>query len=48
MRFSKVPAEIGLMKGEDGRPAALLVRTRVDETQLVTYDAKIKIELPTP
>lgn len=43
-----VPAEIGLMKGDDGRPAALLVRTSGDETQLITYDAKIKIEPPTP
>lgn len=43
------PDEIGLMKGEDGRPAALLVRTKGgDETQLITYDANIKIELPAP
>lgn len=49
MHFGKTPAEIGLMKGEDGRPAALQVRTnKVDETQLITYDAKIKIEPPTP
>jgi hypothetical protein len=49
MRFGKIAAEIGLMKGEDGRPAALLVRTnRGDETQVITYDAKIKVEPPTP
>jgi hypothetical protein len=49
MRFGKVPAEIGLMKGEDGRPAALLVRTKsADETQVITYDAKIKVEPPMP
>lgn len=48
MRNGKVPADIGLMKGEDGRPVALLVRTSGDETQLITYDAEIKIVPPKP
>lgn len=49
MHHGNVPAEIGLMKGEDGRPAALLVRTKSgDETQLITYDANIKIKPPAP
>ena len=43
----QVPTEIGLLQGEDGLPAALILRTpKGDDTQDVTYDSKIKIDVP--
>lgn len=43
----QVPTAVGLLQGEDGLPAALLLRTKKgDEAQDITYDPKIKVEVP--
>jgi hypothetical protein len=45
----QVPTSVGLLQGENGQPTALLLRTKKgDEIQSITYDPKIKIELPMP
>jgi hypothetical protein len=43
----QVPTAVGLLQGEDGLPAALLLRTKKgDEAQGITYDLKIKVDAP--